>query len=252
MSDFNAFDGTSSNSFRDSGYDARGLSIPFTVRFWFKFAELGEGFGDIIVLGPAWFVQIEGGAIFMQEGGGKGAHPFGLFSATDWNYFLCGFDGEKLFARLNAGPLTWSAPLVGTAPFGPGFTINLSWLKFSPFLTGDAAAAIDEVAVWKDRALSQEDSDTDYNAGAGLDFVEVDKEKLLAYWELNGGGEAGNLIDSLNGYELERIDFGTGRSTVYDSGKFGTGLKNVSGVTGTDVDSTRFSTTDEAFSFGEA
>ncbi len=166
------------------------------------------------------------------------AHPPFLFSATEWNYFVCGFDGTRLFAHLNGSGRSFSPGELTSAPFGPGFAI-------SPH------PRVDEVALWKNRVLSEAEVADDYNSGTGKDFSQTTKADLLAYWELEGpdGTEAGTQIDSFNGYELLRHEIGGSHSAVYVPGKFGEGLF---GDAGTAFDGIRFETGDPAFYFGDA
>jgi hypothetical protein len=246
MSDFNAFDSTQFNSFRDSGFNARGRSVPFTIRFWFKFGTTSD---CVFAFGPGWSVQVNGGNITLTSGG-KSAHPLVVFSTSDWNHFIGGFDGDRLFAQLNNSARAFSLPL-NSAPFGPGINLSVDW-----FFLGSGADPIprlDEVALWKNRALSEADAAADYAAGVGLDFAAVDRAALLAYWELEGmdGADAGTLTDSLNAYSLARVDTGTPSTAKYGAGKFGAGLFN-DGLSAGFFNGTKFRSTDPVFSFGDA
>jgi len=245
VSDFNAFD-SDGNAFRDSGYNARGRRIPFTIRFWFKF---GTTANCDFAFGPGWSVQVDGGNITIGAGGIT-AHPLEAFSLTDWNYFVGGFDGDSFFAQLNASARALSLPVIATT-LGPGFNLSVDW-----FFLGSGADPIprlDEVALWKDRALNESDAADDYNGGAGLDFSGVDRAGLLAYWELEGvdGTDAGTLSDSLNGYPLARMDTGTPSTAKYGAGQFGEGLFN-NGLSASFFTGTKFQSTDSVFSFGDA
>ncbi len=247
MPDYNAFGSSAFNAFRDSGFNARRRSVPFTLRFWFKFAELGAAFTMSIIRAPLT-VSIEGGSIFTLAVGSTGT----LFSDTDWNYFSCGYDGEKFFQRLNGGGLFYSDPLGGSGL--AGFKLSLTWTNNVPMVPGDPDSRIDEVAIWKDRALSFADLDADYAAGAGLDFAHVDRRNLLAYWEMEGttGVQPLALTDSLNGYSLDRFDSGVSSThPIYDTGLFGNGIHNATGITGTFTQGTDFRTDNTDFTFGE-
>ena len=251
MSDFNAFGSSPFNSFLDSGFDARGRLVPFTLRFWFRWETLGAysliPFSTPTGVGSSWFVQIESGNIHINSQL-FAAHPTVLLNASDWNYFAGGYDGERLFARLNGSALFHSLPFAMASK--RGFQLNLTW--FVNVGSTPPNPSLDEVALWKDRALDSGEIDADYNAGAGLDFAGVDRDGLLAYWELEGtnGVEPVALVDSLNGYALARVDGSPSHHPIYDTGKFGNGLHYTGGSGGAGA-FTHFSSNDPVFTFGE-
>jgi hypothetical protein len=227
-------------------------TVPFTLRFWFKLDSLSAGIGTIFALGVGWFVQTEGGGIFINGPEIAAAHPPFLFSATDWNYFVGGFDGQQMFAFLNDSPRALSAPIVNPHTLGSLFRLSVQWVRTAGL--DSPTPKLDEVALWKDRVLSDGDVAADYNAGAGVDFSATDQSQLLAYWELEGttGANASTLVDSLNGYTLNRVDYGGSNITQYGAGKFGNGLVNGGEISDGASDGSYFESTDPVFTFGDA
>ncbi len=239
--DFNAFGSSRFNAFQDSGYDARKRDvIPFTLRFWFGFFEFLIGNINFVVPlfgSQNWGINAVGnflgtGGITLYGGAGSVSHGSEVLSTLAWNYFVCGYDGEKLFCQLNSGSryFTILPPLV----FGPGFNLRLSPNQWNDPAWGKPR--IDEVAFWKNRVLTEAEAADDRDNEDG--FAEVSgQDGLLAYWEMAGvaGIEPTVLTDSLNGYTLNRSETGTGSipggllpipHPAYDAaGKIGTGLQ---------------------------
>lgn len=201
-SDFNAFGATRFNSFRDSGFNARGTCLPFTLRFWFSF-EHATGKFISFVSGANWATFVNGsGAVAFQLGGIFVDPSPQLYVSGAWSYFLCGYDGSQIFCQLNDGPRHFQT---ASGKLGPDLFLEANSRKVGGFITYDHPR-LDEVAIWKGRVLTEEEATADRESVAG--FSTVSLPGLLAYWELEGtnGTHPATLVDSLNGHTLTRVD----------------------------------------------
>jgi len=61
-----------------------------------------------------------------MESGGQNAHPIAVISESDWNYFVGGYDGEKLVREAQHG----GACLLQSnqRALRPGLTLSDTWV----------------------------------------------------------------------------------------------------------------------------